>query len=169
MIVNRAELSQAMGVSLPTVDRWVRDGMPVKQRGSKGTPWEFALADVVNWWGDRQRQAAAVDKPTNAEDAKLRKLVAEAELVELELAKAKGEIAPVRDFERAQARAMAVIRQNIMNVPARAVLRLLGETDESTFKATLRAELALALEQSANADDLAAGDDDDEEPDDTDT
>ena len=158
-----------MGVSLPTVDRWVRDGMPVKQRGTKGVPWEFVLSDVVAWWGDRQRQAAAGAAPTDAEGAKLRKLIAEAERAELELAKEKGEVAPVRDFERAQARAMAVIRQNILNVPARAVLRLLGETDEATFKATLRAELALALEQSANADDLIAGDDDDNDDTDDDT
>lgn len=169
MIVNRAELSQAMGVSLPTVDRWVRDGMPVKQRGTKGVPWEFVLADVVSWWGDRQRQAAAGAAPTNSEDAKLRKLIADAELAELELAKAKGEVAPVRDFERAQARAMAMIRQNIMNVPARAVLRLLGETDETTFKATLRAELTLALEQSANAADLTADDDETDDDNDNDT
>lgn len=164
MIVNRQELAQAMGVSLPTVDRWVRDGAPVKVRGSKGIPWEFELPAVVTWWGERQRQAAAGSAPTDAEDAKRRKACAEAELAELELAKAKGEVAPVRDFERAQAKIMAVIRQNVLNVPQRAVLKLLGETDEGAFKAKLRAELSMALEQSAQAD-IDLGDDDDEDKD----
>jgi len=36
-----------------------------------------------------------------------------------------------------------------MNVPQRAVLQLLGETDERAFKEKLKAELVLALETSA--------------------
>ena len=36
-----------------------------------------------------------------------------------------------------------------MNVPQRAVLQLLGETDERVFKEKLKAELVLALETSA--------------------
>lgn len=152
MIVNRQELSQAMGISLPTVDRWIRDGCPVKQRGTKGVAWEFNLPDVVNWWGERQRQAAAGDAPTDIEDAKRRKIAAEASLAELELAKAKGEVAPIRDFERTWSAMMASIQQNVMNVPQRVVVQLLGETNETVFKQKLRAELTLALEQAATAD-----------------
>ena len=151
MIVNRQELSEAMGISLPTVDRWVRDGCPVKQRGAKGVPWEFDLAAVVAWWGDNQRKAAAGQAPTDMEDAKRRKVAAEAEMAELELAKARGEVAPVEEFRRAQEARNAIIRQNVMNVAQRACLQLLGERDEAKFKERLRAELAIALETAANA------------------
>ena len=151
MIVNRQELSQAMGVSLPTVDKWVRDGCPVKQRGAKGVAWEFSLPDVVSWWGNKQREASASAAPTDMEDAKLRKIAAEAEMVELELAKAKGLVAPIEEFQRVQEARNAVIRQNVLNVVQRAVLQLLGECDEATFKKKLRAELTLALETAANA------------------
>jgi phage terminase Nu1 subunit (DNA packaging protein) len=152
MEFNRQELSQAMGVSLPTVDRWIRDGCPMKQRGTKGVPWVFSLPDVVAWWGDRQRESAAGSAPTDVEDARRRKLSAEAAMAELELAKARGDVAPIREFEMAQSRMMAVIRTNILNVPSRVVLQLLGETDEKLFKSKLRAELTLALEQSADED-----------------
>jgi terminase small subunit / prophage DNA-packing protein len=152
MLVNRQELSTAMGVSLPTVDRWIRDGCPVKQRGAKGVPWEFSLPDVVAWWGNRQREAASGDSMADEAELKRRKLAAETAKSELELAQARGLVAPVREFERAQAAVMAAIRQNILNVPARAVLQLLGCTDETEFKQKLRVELALALEQSADAD-----------------
>lgn len=164
MIVNRQELSQAMGISLPTVDRWIRDGCPVKQRGTKGVAWEFMLPDVVAWWGERQRQAAAGDAPTDMESAKMRKVSAEAALAELELAKARGEVAPIRDFERAWSAMMATIQQNVMNVPQRVVVQLLGETNETAFKQKLRAELTLALEQAANAE-LDLGDDEDTDDD----
>lgn len=141
-----------MGVSLPTVDRWVRDGCPVAQRGSKGVEWKFILADVIAWWGDRQRQAAAGDAISDIDEARRRKVAAEAALAELELAKGKGEVALISEFERATAKRMAAIRANLMNVPARAVLQLLGETNETAFKTKLKAEITLALEQAAHAD-----------------
>ena len=162
MILNRKQLADAMGVTPPTIDRWVRDGCPVKARPGRGKPMEFSLPDVVAWWGERERIKAAGDGPDDEDELKRRKLAAETGRAELEFAKARGDVAPVREFERAQAKLMAAIRANIMNVPARAVLQLLGETDEATFKQKLKAELTLALEQSAQADiDL-----EDEEPDD---
>jgi phage terminase Nu1 subunit (DNA packaging protein) len=164
MIVNRQELSQAMGISLPTVDRWIRDGCPVKQRGAKGVAWEFLLPDVVAWWGNRQREAAggAVD---DIKEIDKRTARAKMEQAELALAKERGLVAPVREFERAQAAMFAAIRTNIMNVPQRVVVQLLGETDEATFKQKLRAELTLALDTSANAE-LALDDDENEDGDD---
>ena len=77
---------------------------------------------------------------------------AQADRAELEFAKARGDVAPLDQIELAWSRMFAAIRANIMNVPARTVLQLLGETNETKFKATLRAELTLALEQSAQAD-----------------
>lgn len=160
MIVTRQDLANAMGVSLPTIDRWVREGCPVKQRGRKGIPWEFNLADVVAWWGERERENAAGGATADEAELKRRKLAAETGKAELEFAKARGEVAPVAEFERAWSKMFAAIRANVMNVPARAALQLLGESDETTFKQTLRAELTLALEQSAQVDfDLDEGED----------
>lgn len=98
--------------------------------------------------------------PIDYHTEKARLTKAQADTAEIELAKARGELAPVPEFEKAQTKMMANIRANVMNVPARAVLQLLGETDETKFKQRLRDELTLALEQSAKIDfDL----DDDEE------
>ena len=140
-----------MDVSLPTIDRWVREGCPALQRGGRGIEWKFNLPDVIAWWGEKQRLAAAGDSGGDIEEARRRKMTAEAALAELELSKAKGEVAPLREFERGHNKLMAIIRTNVMNVPSRAVLQLLGETDETVFKTRLRAELTLALEQSSEA------------------
>ena len=48
--------------------------------------------------------------------------------------------------------AMGQLRQNILGVPQRAVLQLIGETDERKFKTKLRAEIVLALDQSVELD-----------------
>lgn len=163
--VNRTELATLFGVSLPTVDGWVRNGIPHhRPLGSRSVM--FNTADVANWLRDRAREEATGAAPADEQQLKRRKLLAETEEAELKLAKAKGEVAPVREFERATAGLMATIRQNIMNVPARAVLQLLGCTDEAEFKAKLRAELVLALETAAEAEiDM---EDEDEEGDDYD-
>ncbi|MDT9105867.1 hypothetical protein RSW49_23295, partial [Escherichia coli] len=111
----------------------------------------FDLADVIRWWGDRKAAAAAGEVDDLSEIEK-RTAKAKMEQVELALAEAKALVAPISEFERAQASMMAAIRQNVMNVPQRAVLQLLGETNETTFKQKLRAELVIALEQAAAAD-----------------
>jgi phage terminase Nu1 subunit (DNA packaging protein) len=136
--------------------------MPVVQRGSRGVEWAFDLADCIKWWGDRRAAQAAGDTPTDLEEIEKRTATAKMLQAELDLAKKRGEVATIRDFERAQAKAFAEIRANVMNVPQRVVLQLLGCGDETEFKAKLRAELTLALQAAAEAD-LTLPDEDDTE------
>lgn len=158
--LTRAGVSECFGVALNTVDAWVRQGCPVVQRGAgKGIPWKFNSADVARWLREKAKADALGETPADEAELKRRKLLAETEKAELELAKARGEVAPIRDFERAQAAVFAQIRANVMNAPQRLVLQLLGETDETVFKAKMRAELAAALEEAASADLVLAEDD----------
>jgi phage terminase Nu1 subunit (DNA packaging protein) len=149
MILGRTQLAAALGVNAVTIDAWVREGCPFKTKGSRGVSWEFVLPDVVHWQNDRIKRQAIGDGPTDLETARQRKLAAEAELAELELAKAKADVGLISEFESAMAKRYSVIRVNVMNVPQRAVLQLLGCTDESEFKDKLRKELVLALETAA--------------------
>lgn len=159
--VTRAGLADVFGVALPTVDGWVRQGVPFLTRGGRGQQWAFDTADVSQWLRDKAVTEATGETQTDEGELKRRKLQAETSKAELELAKAKNEVATIRDFERAQAAVFAQIRANVMNVPQRVVVQLLGETNETIFKTKLRAELTLALEAAANAD-LDLGDDDTE-------
>ena len=148
--VSRAGLADVFGVALTTVDSWVKKGCPVVVRGhGKGQEWKFNTAQISSWLQDEAVDRATGDIPDDMDELKLRKQKAETELAELELAEKKGEVALIAELERAQSMVFAAIRANIMNVPQRAVLQLLGETDERTFKEKLKAELILALETSA--------------------
>ena len=152
-IVNRTGLSDVFGVALNTIDSWIKRGCPVVQKGGgRGQEWKFNTADVGKWLrADAAAEAKGI-KDATKEELERRKGQASTELVELELAKAKGEVADIADFERATAMLMGEIRQNVLNVPQRVVLTLLGEKDETVFKEKLKAELTLALETAANAD-----------------
>lgn len=160
--VNRTDLAASFGVSLVTIDTWRKEGMPFVERGGSGKQWSYDLAACIKWFGERKAQQAAGDAPTGTEEIEKRTATAKMLKAELELAKARREVAPIRDFERAQARAFAEIRTNVMNVGQRVVVQLLGETDEATFKRKLKAELTLALQAAANAD-LTLADDGDED------
>ena len=147
--VTRQALADVFGVSLPTIDAWVRKGCPFVEKGGRGQEWQFNTAQVSKWLRDRDVEEATGGIPDDLEELKLREQKAKTELTELELAERKGEVALIAEFERAQSMVFAAIRANIMNVPQRAVLQLLGETDERAFKEKLKAELVLALETSA--------------------
>lgn len=158
---NRAETASHMGVNVTTLDRWVKEGCPVAQRGSRGIEWAFDLPDVVRWYGNRRAAEAASDVPDDIMEVELRTKRAIMLKAELELAKAKGDVAAVSEFERVQAKAMASIRARVMNVPQRVVMRLLGERDEAVFKSLLSDELRTALESAAE-DELETDEDDDD-------
>lgn len=54
-IVNRKQLAEEHGVSLPTVDGWVRRGCPIESPGARGRAAEFD-ASKVSIWLDRYAQ-----------------------------------------------------------------------------------------------------------------
>lgn len=151
-VVKKGDLCELFGVSIPTVDGWLRDGCPCISRGGRGVASEFNTAAVAQWLREKAREEGAGNTLADSDELKRRKLAAEAEKAELDLAKAKGEVAPVREFERATASIMAAIRTNMRNVPGRAVLQLLGCTDEAEFKTKLMGEIDLALVTAADAD-----------------
>jgi hypothetical protein len=39
--VNRRQLADILGISMPTVTAWVGEGMPFTREGSKSAEWEF--------------------------------------------------------------------------------------------------------------------------------
>lgn len=62
-IVNKVDLASIFGVSLPTIDQWLRSGCPFDQRGGLGREWQFAAGDVLRW---RCERAAAISRRKSA-------------------------------------------------------------------------------------------------------
>lgn len=54
--VNRSALAELCGVSLPTIDAWVRQGMPFLRRADRknGLEWQFDSAAVIDWIASRR-------------------------------------------------------------------------------------------------------------------
>jgi terminase small subunit / prophage DNA-packing protein len=47
---NKAEVAEWFGVSVPTVDAWIRRGCPHLQRGNRGLSWIFDIKAVAEWY-----------------------------------------------------------------------------------------------------------------------
>jgi phage terminase Nu1 subunit (DNA packaging protein) len=166
--VNRTALADIFGVALPTVDIWIRNGLPCVVRGGRGKQWEFDTAAVAQWLRDKAVTDATGE--TQADEAEIGRRIKRAnmELSELELAKAKGLVAPTDQIERMLARVFAEVRAGMRNLPSRTVSMLIGETDERRFKQVLGSEIDQVLEALAKVDlldgyDEAQSDDDSEE------
>lgn len=166
--VNRTELAEINGVSMPTVDDWVSRGCPVVQRGGRGRAWVFNTAEVRSWRDDDIRAQTSHTENASKDELLLRKLAAETEQAELDLAKAKEQVVPVEQYERALTKAFGEVRAGLRNVlPQRAARRLMGESDETRFKDVLREEVDHVLEALADRDlveetDIALADDEGE-------
>lgn len=125
--VNKKDLSDTLGISLPTVGDWVSKGCPVVQHGGNGREWIFNTADVAKWReqqiivstiGDSQRM--------DFEEAKRRKTAAEASMAELDLAVQKGELIEIAVVSDSVGEDYANCRAKLMNITS----RLIGELNQ---------------------------------------
>ncbi len=48
-VCGKDSLASIMDVTITTIERWIRDGMPVVQRGDNTHEWIFELGDVKSW------------------------------------------------------------------------------------------------------------------------
>jgi len=51
-VVGKDTLASMMDVTITSVERWIRDDMPVEQRGTQIQEWIFNLNDVKQWKSD---------------------------------------------------------------------------------------------------------------------
>lgn len=144
--VTRQEVADLFGVSHTTVDAWIKRGMPVSERGSRGKPWRINTAEVSAWLEQRAKESASGSDQADERELKRRKLAAETAKVELELARVRGEVVPLAQLERALANTFAEIKTNIRSVPSRVATAIIGESNETRIKAVILKEIDQALE-----------------------
>lgn len=150
--MNRAQLAELSGVSLVTVDTWVRDGCPYISRPvRKGVgQWEFSAADVFEWRIKREREAVLGEvKSIDEAEARRRKLAAEAGLAELELAKAQGLCVSIDDSARAWAQILGACRAKLLGIPAKLGHQVAIESDRLRCEDLLTESVYEALSELA--------------------
>lgn len=129
---NRTQLAENLGVDLTTIDRWVRDGCPyVRRPVRKGVgSWEFSAAAVFEWRINRERQAVLGEVVNIDEnEARRRKLAAEAGLAELELSKGQGLCVSIADSAQAWGQMVGACRAKLLGIPTKLGHQVAIESD----------------------------------------
>jgi phage terminase Nu1 subunit (DNA packaging protein) len=141
--VDDATLAALIGVSARRIRQLVEAG-ELSRAGRNAFQLGPALRELLVHAAGDGASGALITQRTRATKAA-------ADLREIDVAKARGEVARVEDFRRVQGHTAMLVRTNMLNIPSRAVLRLIGETDETRFKHALREEIVLALRAAYDA------------------
>jgi phage terminase Nu1 subunit (DNA packaging protein) len=152
--VTTNELCGIFGITKQSVYEWIKEGCPTTHNGGQGTgkSYKFDTAAVAAWMQKRAVAKAGGSGAMSKDEAQIRKLSAEAELAELELAKKKELVADLDEVERALANKFAEVGSRLRKVPERCVMRIIGENDETYIKKVILAEIDECLESLAHLD-----------------
>lgn len=145
-LVNRNQLAEILNRNVSTVDNWIRRGLPYTQKGAQGSQWIFNLSDVISW---RERviieEEYSKHEDVELEEARRRKMVAEALLLELELDIKRRDLIPAKDIHEAIAIRYTSIKQRLRAIPARISSAIVGIEDELECRHLLLEEIDSAL------------------------
>lgn len=148
VLVSKADLARLAGVSLPTISQWVAKGCPYVKKGAKGQPWQF---DASHVWAWREEQVALQTvgdtSQLDIEEARRRKLAAEAALAELDVAKKKGELVEVEVVAETVGDDYANVRAKLLSLPTKAAPQLCAIDDAAEVQSFLEKLVFEALEE----------------------
>lgn len=142
---NMADLAQAFRVSTNTIQSWVRQGCPVHKRGGHGRPYEFDIADVIEWRRQRELDAITEDgENVSLEEARKRRDLAHARIAELDYAERRRDLVEIDEVHRQVSEDYARMRARLRSIgkklapivlrlkkPAEIEKRIAREVDEA--------------------------------------
>ena len=148
MELSKADLARMYGVSLPCIGQWIGKGCPFVSKGGPGKQWVFNSADVLAWREDQVAQQAMGDtRSLDIEEARRRKMAAEAALVELDLAKRRGEVIEIEEVAGVVGDDYANVRAKLLALPTKLAPQLIGAEDLAECKSLIERGVAEALEE----------------------
>ena len=140
-------LAVEFGRDRRTVATAIREIQPMSRKGKVEL---YRLTDVLPC-------LVAAPKPADLEDAKARKLAAEAELAEIELAKARAEVVVIAVAAKLVADEYAAVRAKLLSIPSKLAPMLAIEPTEAGCRALVQRAINEALDELVSAG-LGSGD-----------
>lgn len=122
--VNRNTMAALVGVSLPTLSKYIDQGMPVATEGRRGVAWELDVADCFAWvlsrreeqW--RQEHGLSADEPIDLALERARLARVQTEAGELKNAVMRRELVPARAVLEHWAQQTVATRTHLRAIPS---------------------------------------------------
>lgn len=151
MIVNKRQLSQILAVSEETLTAWQRDSnFPIESRSKGQRGNQYDTGAVIAWL--RKREVDSLMTNTSAidiEEAKRRKLAAEAGLAELELAKEQETVVLIEDAAQEFGEQLSNLRAKLLSMPTKTASLVYTAKDITEAKDILENAILEALNELA--------------------
>lgn len=150
MKVNRGEIANILGVQPGTVDAWVASGMPIEDRPGQGRPAVFETAACIGWMITRET-AKAIDAaerqadPAELDALRARRIELQNEKAAMDLAVAKGEVAPIEELAAVFGRRTLAARGYLMHQMPLRIARALEMNSRGNAFEIIRDEVRAAL------------------------
>ncbi len=149
MLVNKRQLSEIIGCDESSLTEWQKQpGFPVRKKGAGRAGNIYETSDVIKWL-EARRVDSIVGGPTSIdfEEAKRRKMAAEAALVELELAKEQGAIVSIDDVSKEVSANYSALRAKLLSLPSKTASLIFTSKDLVEAKRILEDAIIEALNE----------------------
>jgi terminase small subunit / prophage DNA-packing protein len=157
-ITGQERIAEVFGVAPKTIVEWQEQGFPVAVRGGPGVPSQYSSQDCVAWLVQREVRKVQGNETTTD---RLKRV--QAERIEMDMAKDRGQLLPADQIEPLWAASVLKAREHLLSQPPRLASILIG-MEKVDVENILRAEFETFLRKLAEW--KAPDDEDDEEPDD---
>ena len=135
-------LSKAFGVSQVSIRNWIAKGIPCK-RTSRG--YTFDLTEAIQW-REKHLQESKQGSSNEYEAARTEKEIYRAKMAKLNYERLEGSLVYVKDVTDANFEKARLIRDQLLNIPARVSPILVAEKDHKKVNEILTKEIRQVLE-----------------------
>ena len=147
------QLAAETGLAIRTLQyiRAQEPGVMVSRTRGKVTEYEQP-ACAINLRQREIRKHLEAQRPADIDEAKTRKAQADAEIAEMQLAKMRGDLAPVADMDRAVERLALAVRAEIGGLRSRFAARIVGlqtPLESAEMLDAMSAQILAALQDAA--------------------
>lgn len=145
-LVSQVQLAGIFGVKTDTIRAWERAGCPVESKGTKGIASQYKPADVIRWREEQAALAASGDlSKLDMNEARRRKIAAEAANSEIDLARKRGDLVEVSIIAVDVGDALAAVVARLQAIGARLAPMLELATDMASRKEMIDSAINEAL------------------------
>ena len=135
----RTHAAEFFKCSLPTIDAWIRNGCPVKERNARGGVGMLNLSDMTRW-----KIAQSQNRTQDPIAERARRDSEAADKLALENARTRGEIVAADTVTSSWVGIMSEVRARLLSLPTSLAPQVIGATTEEA-RALIEAALYDAL------------------------
>lgn len=137
VLLNKQEMAEVLGITVPTLNAWIRDGLPIDKEGGRAKGYQFDPDKVLAWRSGRiveaekerqQREEtikalqssldlAGADNDVPHVSARARKEYYDAEKLRIELDRQRGFLCLTSEVLQEKARLLGVLSDRLQSLP----------------------------------------------------